>query len=66
MAVGQRTRYITVEFYDGGDVWRTNIARDILEYSTQPSKIAFSYVSPQDSIAYASSSDKIHYTRRCG
>lgn len=61
--VGQRTRYITVEFYDGGDVWRTNIARDILEYSTQPSKIAFSYVSPQDSISYASGTDKIHYTR---
>lgn len=61
--VGQRTRYITVEFYDGGDVWRTNIARDILEYSAQPSKIAFSYVSPQDSISYASGTDKIHYTR---
>ena len=61
--VGQRTRYITVEFYDGGDVWRTNIARDILEYSAQPSKIAFSYVSPQDSVAYAPSNDKIHYAR---
>lgn len=61
--VGQRTRYITVEFYDSGDVWRTNIARDILEYSTQPSKITFSHVSPLDSIAYAKSADKIHYTR---
>jgi hypothetical protein len=44
-------------------MWRTNIARDILEYSTQPSKIAFSYMSPQDTIAYSPSTDKIHYAR---
>ena len=61
--IGQRTRYITVEFYDSGDMWRTNIARDILEYSAQPSKIAFSYMSPQDTIAYSLSTDKIHYAK---
>jgi hypothetical protein len=53
----------TIEFYDDGRTWRNTVSNDSVIHSTNPDKVVFSRVSPKDSIAYAPSNDKIHYTR---
>lgn len=53
----------TIEFYDDGRTWRNTLSNDSVIHSARPDKIVFSRVSPQDSIAYAPSNDKIHYAR---
>ncbi len=53
----------TIEFYDDGRTWRNTVSNDSVIHSASPDKITFSHVSPQDSISYAPSNDKIHYAR---
>ena len=53
----------TIEFYDDGRTWRNTVQNDSVVHSASPDKITFSHVSPQDSISYAPSNDKIHYAR---
>ena len=53
----------TIEFYDDGRTWRNTVSNDSVIHSASPDKITFSHISPKDSIAYALSTDKIHYAK---
>ena len=61
--LGQVTRYITAELVDRGEATRTNVHRDLINYSTVPDKVLFTNNNSVNSVNYKSHIDRIFYSR---
>ena len=61
--LGQVTRYITAELVDRNEVTRTNVYRDLINYSIVPDKILFTTRGAVDVISYSSHTDRIFFSR---
>ena len=61
--LGQVTRYITAELVDRNEVTRTNIYRDLINYSIVPDKILFTTKGAVDIISYSSHTDRLFFSR---
>ena len=61
--LGQVTRYITAELVDRNEVTRTNVYRDLINYSTVPDKVLFTTKGAADIISHSSHTDRIFFSR---